>query len=633
MTMSSSKASRKLIKIGEKVIKRFSNHQLKKRRKLSKNSALFDADFYQLQLQEIGQTTTDPWMHYCTQGFRMGLNPHPFFDNDFYRDRHLPGEQYKDIVPFEHYLQNPGINFETHPMSNMDQWISVMTQSRHEERAKSSLTWLEYFLEKDLFDLRSATRELAASYLAETCNSGKLSSPNSSRIETQATTPTVDLASPPAIFDTDYYLATYSDIADANMDPWQHYCDHGHRENRNPNPIFHTEFYKASYLPDQPNINPVVHYLSNDSLTLSTHPMFDAAIYFSQLDLTERQFRSLGIDLLSYFMRCNRKQLVSPSPFFFSQKYIQDNKDLENLGVCPLYHYLRHGKREGRLAPVDPALVKALRFRTTAELESLKLGKIANQQFVVDIANLPDQPTILLVSHESSMTGAPLIALKLAETIQAKIGVNIVSLILRPGQILDRFHDLGPTLCLDGATLKHRPHQFHSKIEMITELAAQANIVGTIVNSAESREVLSKLKNAGMPILSLIHENAFAYDPGQFDDIAKFSDRVVFPSEYTRQAALQRADFPKTVTETTPQGLLKEELLELSPTDPTALIRKQYDIPSDATFVLSCGTMDGRKGIDLFVATAIIALTKFEPGKLYFGWLGGPGYQSVLDQY
>ena len=68
---------------------------------------------------------------------------------------------------------------------------------------------------------------------------------------------------------------------------------------------------------------------------------------------------------------------------------------------------------------------------------------------------------------------------------------------------------------------------------------------------------------------------------------------------------------------------MNEHLLEIESTDRTSSVRREFNVPGDATFVLSCGTRDGRKGLDLFISTAIIALEKAPEGSLYFGWLGG----------
>ncbi|WP_299439310.1 bifunctional metallophosphatase/5'-nucleotidase [uncultured Rhodospira sp.] len=48
---------------------------------------------------------------------------------------------------------------------------------------------------------------------------------------------------PNAFFDTDYYLNTYSDVADAGVNPFDHYNTHGWQEGRDPSATFDTSAY------------------------------------------------------------------------------------------------------------------------------------------------------------------------------------------------------------------------------------------------------------------------------------------------------------------------------------------------------------------------------------------------------
>ncbi len=64
------------------------------------------------------------------------------------------------------------------------------------------------------------------------------------------------------IFDETWYLAEYPDVAEAGIDPVQHYLRYGASEGRNPSPEFDTTFYLTTN-PDiaQAEINPLIHYL------------------------------------------------------------------------------------------------------------------------------------------------------------------------------------------------------------------------------------------------------------------------------------------------------------------------------------------------------------------------------------
>ena len=64
------------------------------------------------------------------------------------------------------------------------------------------------------------------------------------------------------IFDPEWYVAEYPDIAAAGVDPVQHFLNTGFNEGRNPNRYFDLSWYSETY-PDVAahGENPFVHYL------------------------------------------------------------------------------------------------------------------------------------------------------------------------------------------------------------------------------------------------------------------------------------------------------------------------------------------------------------------------------------
>ena len=63
------------------------------------------------------------------------------------------------------------------------------------------------------------------------------------------------------LFDSDYYLQSYSDVKNSGMDPLVHYIFHGYREGKLPSYYFNQE----KYLKEHPNLNEnyLIHYLNN----------------------------------------------------------------------------------------------------------------------------------------------------------------------------------------------------------------------------------------------------------------------------------------------------------------------------------------------------------------------------------
>src|SRR5579862_754071 len=64
------------------------------------------------------------------------------------------------------------------------------------------------------------------------------------------------------LFDPEYYLATYPDVGERNVDPLVHYLEEGAAEGRNPHPDFNAAFYleQCRDRGEAPS-NPLMHYL------------------------------------------------------------------------------------------------------------------------------------------------------------------------------------------------------------------------------------------------------------------------------------------------------------------------------------------------------------------------------------
>ncbi|MES1991989.1 MAG: glycosyltransferase family 2 protein [Pseudomonadota bacterium] len=111
------------------------------------------------------------------------------------------------------------------------------------------------------------------------------------------------------LFDHEWYLRTFPDVALSGKEPLNHYLQCGVVEGRNPNPLFDTQWYLRRY-PDVAAMgqNPLVHYV--------------------QRGATEKR---------------------DPGPEFSTEWYLDGNPDVAAAGVDPLKHFLHYGQAEGRL--------------------------------------------------------------------------------------------------------------------------------------------------------------------------------------------------------------------------------------------------------------------------------------------
>jgi len=108
---------------------------------------------------------------------------------------------------------------------------------------------------------RSSPAARSAAWLARTFSPGKWRTGASKRAKARQA---IHIVRESDLFDADWYLARYPDVAAAGLDPAEHFVLHGWREGREPGPNFSTTAYlKAHDDVASAGINPLLHYLEH----------------------------------------------------------------------------------------------------------------------------------------------------------------------------------------------------------------------------------------------------------------------------------------------------------------------------------------------------------------------------------
>jgi glycosyltransferase involved in cell wall biosynthesis len=179
-------------------------------------SGLFDAEYYLRTSQDVAEPGLDALRHYYETGWRQGRRPNPYFDPAWYIETYLDVRELA-TDPLLHYIQY-GEREGRRPILYFNP-----TWYRSAYQIPDDTNCLAHFLS------RRGTGEV----------------------------------SPLPEFDSGWYLRTYPDVAQAGMDPLEHYLVQGYRESRDPSPRFDARFYKKRHLRGLPGENPLLHYLKN----------------------------------------------------------------------------------------------------------------------------------------------------------------------------------------------------------------------------------------------------------------------------------------------------------------------------------------------------------------------------------
>jgi glycosyltransferase involved in cell wall biosynthesis len=417
--------------------------------------------------------------------------------------------------------------------------------------------------------------------------------------EPAGVTRAVDSLELPKGFDPTAYLTLNPDVAAHGADPVHHYLNYGRHEGRAYSPsdsagfedarldVLPDEFDPTAYLMLNPDVaasgvDPVHHYLNYGRHEGRAHSRSDVA----RLGDVHGDALPNGFDRAAYLIL---------------------NPDVAANGADPAHHYLNFGRLEGR----------AYAF-PTVDLQGIHHFRA-------------DRDSMLVVSHEASRTGAPVVSLNLVRDLVERY--NVVALLLGEGPLASSFVQAGAATMVSNI----RPHPVLADY-VVGCLHDQFNFRFALVNSIESRVVLKPLADRFIPVVSLVHEFAAYTRPrNAFTEALLWSNEVVFSANITLQSVLQESSCSDArAVHVLPQGRclaptteITDEELEQERSRLRRLIRPEGS-PDGLVIVLGAGSVHLRKGVDLFLEVAARVVAGQEGSNCRFVWFGN-GYDPEND--
>lgn len=337
--------------------------------------------------------------------------------------------------------------------------------------------------------------------------------------------------------------------------------------------------------------------------TIIESSCFDADYYAKS---TGRSFQSESA-ALSHYLEHGEKDNVRPSAHFDPAVYRYGYRDLLDLKSSLLLHYVLHGKAENRLTALD--------FD--------EIASPGKKEFD------PALPTVLLASHEASMTGAPILGCNIAEHLANSC--NVVNLLLKGGALVEEFREHSTLLIVAPEGLAGLDSRvFQDRI--LSTLKERFALDYVLANSIEVANIATAAQGLYVPAVTLIHEfSEYVVPQERVRDTIIGSQLVVFSSILTANSARKCAtldDFRNDLI--LPQGKSRIPVSnDLSKSgELERLLERQK---SEKRFlVIGCGYVQIRKGVDLFISVAHRLARKLGPEKIRFLWVGD-GYNPDGD--
>lgn len=326
-----------------------------------------------------------------------------------------------------------------------------------------------------------------------------------------------------------------------------------------------------------------------------------------KLELTHQILKGLIRRLRCYYYQW-RINSSDCAPLYDRSFYLQQHPDIAAARISPEEHFYKIGRLEGRLG----------------KLPALQLLGDPESEFI------SARETVMVVSHEASRTGAPILSLNLVHELSQRY--NVIALLLGGGPLIQEFRKAGAVV-MGPYELRQNPPMTDL---VMGQLLEQHTIKFALVNSIESRVVLPALAKYHIPRVSLLHEFAAYTRPRHaFRDALFWSNDAVFSARLTLTNTLDEyPDLTENVAHVLPQGRCNV------PSQKASLVTEQREklikalrppaAPSEDFLVVGVGFVQMRKGVDLFIECARQILRTTPSRNFRFVWIG-KGYDPDYD--
>lgn len=410
------------------------------------------------------------------------------------------------------------------------------------------------------------------------------------------------------LFSPAYYLSTYADIRESNVDPLTHYCKSGWKEGRQPAADFNVGTYLEQY-PDLINagINPLLHFIKKGAENPTkqnkqadeTHEAFDEIFYLT----TYSDVKENGIDPYSHFMEYGWKEGRDPSTSFSTSYYLKCNPDVAYAGINPLKHYITSGRHEQRSTNLEQPR------KITASITS---------------------PSILFVGHSAAQGGAEVVLLDIIRWYAENTTYQINTLLLAPGPLASECLRYGDILVLNDAK-----ELASEKTRDFLDFYYDLIYLNTVVTGSFAKIYHQLYAKHQIPIILHVHEMSKVIETykEEFNHIEQHVDQFIAASSRVKVDLVDDYHIdPKRIS-------VHHSFVQSKANNKTDLAqqvttaRNYFGLNNNDIVIMGSGTAYWRKGPDIFIETIRKVINQYRDKNIVAIWMGdGEDLEALKSQ-
>ena len=243
--------------------------------------------------------------------------------------------------------------------------------------------------------------------------------------------------------------------------------------------------------------------------------------------------------------------------------------------------------------------------------------------------------TVLFISHDASRTGAPIFLLRFLRWFRQNHHIQFRVLVGHSGELLSDFESLGlvdsfepnPTLIyrilrrlnLNGPRRSDHLASLRRKL-----LASDISLIYS--NTMASGNILDFLSFLDCPVICHVHELESAICDSGIENLnftKKRASGYIAVSWAVKTNLIEKHGISEDTIRMVHGFIPASECKHSTTVNSRAMVRRELGIPLESKLVCACGSIEPRKGVDLFLQVADKVAKAYQRGPVHFMWIGG----------